>query len=128
MVAYWKKTLVLILLFTFAASAVAVGFRMAEIMPAKYFTEEDWALAKQTVNNALEQGKSDETFSWKNDSTGHKGLYRVLNSLEVDERQCRDLLVLHEAGQAKAKGEYRFCKIESGEWKTIGKVPENRDR
>ncbi|MES9986085.1 MAG: RT0821/Lpp0805 family surface protein [Candidatus Thiodiazotropha sp. 6PLUC1] len=124
MVANWKKIFVLVLLFAFVTSAAAVGFRMAEIMPAKYFTEEDWALAKKTVNNALEKGKMDETFSWRNDSTGHRGLYRVLNSLEVDQKQCRDLLVLHEAGQAKANGKYRFCKVESGEWKTIGKTPE----
>jgi surface antigen len=116
-----KVLLLLMLLPT--TSAVALGLRLSESMPVKYFTAEDWAQAKQTVAKALELGKLSETFTWYNQSTGHSGSYQVLKVMEEDGEPCRDLLVRHEAGQARGGGNYRFCRMDNGEWKTLGRVP-----
>jgi surface antigen len=115
--------LLLMLLFATTTSVVALGLRLSESMPVKYFTAEDWAQAKQTVTKALELGKLSETFTWHNQSTGHNGSYRVLKILEEDGKPCRDLLVRHEAGQARGGGNYRFCRMADDEWKTLGRVP-----
>jgi hypothetical protein len=114
---------VLIAVIPITAGAVGLGLRLGESIPVKYFTETDWAKAKAVVKQALEEGEIGETFRWQNESTGHNGIYRVLKHLEIDGRNCRDLLIKHVAGGARAIGDYRFCLMESGEWKTTGRVP-----
>ncbi|MEW8221567.1 MAG: hypothetical protein AB2729_04460, partial [Candidatus Thiodiazotropha taylori] len=59
------KNLVAILsLMALTATASALGLRLEEFTPIKYFTKEDWSQAKQVAKTALEQGKLDETFDW----------------------------------------------------------------
>jgi hypothetical protein len=113
----------IITLMAITTAASALGLRLEESTPIKYFTKEDWRQAKQVVKTALEQGKPDETFDWQNGSTGHSGLYKVLRSVKIEGRRCRDLLVKHQAGKASASGDYRFCRMQDGEWKTMGRVP-----
>ncbi|MEW8350079.1 MAG: RT0821/Lpp0805 family surface protein, partial [Candidatus Thiodiazotropha taylori] len=118
------KNLVAILsLMALTATASALGLRLEEFTPVKYFTKEDWSQAKQVAKTALEQGKLDETFDWHNESTGHRGSYTVLRRVELDGRNCGDLLIKHKAGPASARGDYRFCQMPSGEWKAMGRTP-----
>jgi hypothetical protein len=114
-----------ITLVAFTATASALGLRLEESTPIKYFTKQDWQQAKQVAKTALEQGKQDETFDWLNESTGHSGFYKVLRSVQIEGRPCRDLLIKHQAGKASASGDYRFCQMESGQWKTMGRAPSN---
>lgn len=118
-----KNLVVIIILMALTATASALGLRLEESTPIKYFSKEDWSQAKQVVKTALEQGKPDETFDWHNESTGHSGSYTVLRSVEIDGRSCRDLLIKHKAGPANARGDYRFCQMQNGEWKTMGRAP-----
>ena len=120
-----KNLVAIIGLMAVTATASALGLRLEESTPIKYFTKEDWQQAKQVAKTALEQGKLDETFDWHNESTGHSGSYKVLRRLQIDGRSCRDLLIIHQAGQANASGDYRFCQMESGAWKAMGKAPSN---
>jgi surface antigen len=101
----------------------ALGMRMLDFMPAKYFTEKDWDMAKTSAGKALGQGKEDEVFAWHNEANRHRGAYRVLNTLEVDGRTCRDLYIQHSAGGYRGSGSYRFCRLQDGEWKTTGRAP-----
>ncbi len=120
-----KNLVGIISLMGVTAAASALGLRLEESTPIKYFTEEDWRQAKQVAKTALEQGKPDETFDWRNESTGHGGSYKVLRRVEIDGRICRDLLIEHQAGEANASGDYRFCQMQGGAWKTMGRVPSN---
>ena len=120
-----KFLLVLVPLLFVGTGAQAVGLRLLEFSPAKYFTAEDWEQAKQTAGKALKQGKVGETFSWQGDSSGHKGTYTVLNIQEEEGRSCRDLQIQHVAGNVRGGGDYRFCLTDGGEWKTQGRVPAN---
>lgn len=120
-----KNLVVILSLMALTATASALGLRLEEFTPIKYFTKEDWSQAKQVAKTALEQGKLDETFNWHNESSGHSGSYTVLRRVEIDGRSCGDLLIKHKAGPANARGDYRFCQMLNGEWKTMGKAPSN---
>ncbi|MEJ2619672.1 MAG: RT0821/Lpp0805 family surface protein [Candidatus Thiodiazotropha sp.] len=114
-----------ITLVALTATSSALGLRLEESIPIKYFTKQDWQRAKQVAKTALKYGKQDETFDWLNESTGHSGIYKVLGSVEIEEKPCRDLLIKHQAGKANASGDYRFCQMESGQWKIMARVPSN---
>ncbi|MES9992353.1 MAG: hypothetical protein ABW098_10395 [Candidatus Thiodiazotropha sp.] len=101
----------------------ALGLRLLDFMPAKYFSDKDWEMAKASAGKALKQGKEGEVFAWHNEENRHRGAYRVLNSLELDGKRCRDLYIQHRAGGYRGGGSYRFCQMEGGEWKTLGRTP-----
>ncbi|MEW8029829.1 MAG: hypothetical protein AB2793_00635 [Candidatus Thiodiazotropha sp.] len=120
-----KKTgLLLIALISMAADSHALGLRLLDFLPAKHFTDKDWALAKASAGKALGQGREGEVFTWLNEATNHKGAYKVLNILEVDGLTCRDLYIRHITRNYRGGGRYRFCKTEAGEWKTTGRTPD----
>ncbi|MEW8452790.1 MAG: hypothetical protein AB2686_11860 [Candidatus Thiodiazotropha sp.] len=118
--------LMLLALLTLAVTlkSHALGLHLLDFMPAKYFTEADWAMAKTSAGKALRQGKAGEVFAWHNEANRHRGAYRVLNSLEVAGKRCRDLYIQHSAGGYRGGGSYRFCQLEDGEWKTTGRTPD----
>lgn len=101
----------------------ALGLHLLDFMPAKYFTEKDWELAKASAGKALRQGQEGEVFAWRNDANRHRGAYKLLNTLEVDGQTCRDLYIQHSAGGYRGSGSYRFCQLQDGEWKTTGRTP-----
>ncbi|MCU7922910.1 MAG: hypothetical protein KZQ88_09445 [Candidatus Thiodiazotropha sp. (ex Dulcina madagascariensis)] len=105
-----------------ATGVQALGLRLLEFSPVKYFTAEDWASAKATAAKALKQGKDGEKFAWKNPATGHKGAYTVLNTLQLEGQDCRDLRIKHFAGGVNGGGTYRFCQTADGKWQTQGSV------
>ena len=118
--------LILVALMTMAlmSESHALGLRLLDFMPAKFFTDKDWELAKASADKALEYGKVDEVFTWLDEATNHKGAYKVINILEVDGRACRDIYIRHITRNYKGSGSYRFCKMEGGEWKTTGRAPD----
>jgi hypothetical protein len=63
--------LVAAILITVAQDSHALGLRLLDFMPAKYFTDKDWTLAKSSAGKALEQGKVDEVFTWLNETANH---------------------------------------------------------
>ena len=122
-----KKTrlfLIALISMLMAAEGHALGLSLLDFLPAKHFTDKDWAMAKASAGKALAQGEEGEVFTWLNQATNHKGAYKVLNILEVDGRACRDLYTRHLTRNYKGSGSYRFCKLEGDEWKTIGRTPD----
>ncbi|MES9972171.1 MAG: hypothetical protein ABW092_19225 [Candidatus Thiodiazotropha sp.] len=107
-----------------ATQSHGLGLGMLDFLPAKHFTEKDWAMAKVSAGKALKQGKEGEVYTWLNEATNHKGAYKILHTLKVDGRDCRDLYIRHITRTYKGSGSYRFCKMDSGEWKTTGRTPD----
>lgn len=122
-----KKTglfLIVLISILMAAKSHGLGLGMLDFMPAKHFTDEDWTMAKASAGRALQQGKVGQVFTWLNEANNHKGAYKLLNSLEVEGRACRDLYIRHITNNYKGSGSYRFCKMDNGEWKTTGRTPD----
>ncbi|MCU7873145.1 MAG: hypothetical protein KZQ91_10415 [Candidatus Thiodiazotropha sp. (ex Lucinoma borealis)] len=117
------RSLIGVFLLVGATSVQALGLHLLEFSPAKYFTAEDWAMAKETAQKALKQGKVGEVLTWQNPASGHKGSYTVLKRVEMDTQTCQDLKIKHVAGDLSGGGNYRFCLMDDGKWKTTGRVP-----
>jgi surface antigen len=116
-----KKTLsVLILLLLFSSGALGVNLKALEYSPVRYFTDEDWVLARSTAREALTEGENGKSYRWDNERSGSYGSLSPISDEMVDGRRCRDLVIRNFAGGVNGGGTYRFCQMEDGSWKVLG--------
>ena len=112
--------LVSIVSLTALVSAPAIGagqFGWLENSPVSNFTDDDWALLRQTARDMLDNGEDASKAEWSNPSTGAEGTVEVLNTYEEDGRTCRRTKFYNSAGGVTGTGLYRLCRIEDGTWK-----------
>ncbi len=119
-----KKALsALILLLLFSSGVLGVNLKALEYSPVRYFTEEDWTLARSTASQALSEGESGKSYRWDNERSGSYGSLSPISDEIVDGRRCRDLVIRNFAGGVNGGGTYRFCQMEEGSWKVLGGKP-----
>lgn len=93
------------------------GLRFLEYSPARYFTEQDWELARQTTRKALDEVADGDSVSWENPETGHGGTLTPLSSSEKDGNRCRVLRVENHANKLEATGNFEYCRQADGTWR-----------
>lgn len=64
-------------------SATSLRF-LKNAAPIVGFTEEDFRILKENVDNALENTPDGEKLAWKNANTGHAGLLNPIDTYEKD--------------------------------------------
>lgn len=98
--------------------AANLGF--LQYSPSAYFDDEDWSLVRAAVDDALENKKTGETVTWRNDKTGSHGEITPLETFEKFDTSCRRVRMSNEAKNIKATRLVDLCRDKSsGEWKIV---------
>lgn len=84
--------------------------------PVRYFTDRDWELARNAIQEALEATVDGATTTWENPETGHHGsIMPVSTSGEGDDR-CRKAKIANHANNRDGGGTFDFCRRPDGTW------------
>ena len=113
-------TLVSLLLLV-VQQAHAFNLRWLEDTPAESFTEADWQLLQQTVEQALNQSTRGERLTWENPETGNSGSVTNMGPADQDGRTCIRLGIHNETERLSGSSVARFCRQHDGSWKMEGK-------
>ncbi len=103
-----------------APSLQALNLKWLEFSPVKYFDAKDWELLRASANTALNEKADGESIRWRNEGSGHYGSLTPISRLQVEGRECRDLVIRNFAGGMSGGGTYRLCRMEDGDWKLLG--------
>ena len=101
------------------ASAWAFNTTFLRDAPLAYFTDKDWTLFKDALDQALNNGADGVATRWNNPSSGSSGEVTPLDTRQVNGMTCRDARIVSSAQGLTAQGQYLLCKAADGEW-TIG--------
>jgi surface antigen len=100
-----------------AAPALAANIGFMDDSPFAYFSEKDLELFKAALGDILDKGTDGESRTWSNPASTAGGTMSVVKSFERDGLACRSLSITNKAKGRSEKGQYRFCRQSTGEWK-----------
>lgn len=100
--------------------ADAFNLRWLDDSPAQHFTDEDWRLLQQTVEQALNHSNKGDRLTWKNPKSGNSGSVSNMGPADVDGRRCIRLGIYNETARLSGNSVNRFCRQEDGSWKMEG--------
>ena len=100
-------------------SAHASNMGFLEFSPSAYFTEQDWALAREAANKLLEEQGDGESITWENKANGHNGKLTVLKTFHDFGTTCRAMEVHNDAIQVQATHVVNMCRNKEGVWKIL---------
>lgn len=89
-----------------------------------YFTEEDFKLMEQTLEDALEQQPDGVTSDWENPKSGSSGKITIVQSYEAQGLPCKRIRAFNTAKNRSSEGEFDFCKQTDGQWKAVPTGPQ----
>ncbi|MEY4684240.1 MAG: hypothetical protein RLZ25_699 [Pseudomonadota bacterium] len=87
--------------------------------PYQYFTDEDWKIAEDALQNTLNSAKDDEPRAWSNPKSKTSGEYTVLKTVERNGQQCREVKMIAAAKGLRRVSGIAFCPAEGGGWVAI---------
>jgi surface antigen len=109
----------------FAEAALAsANLRWLNYSPVRYFTDQDWALARSAAKNALDSAKDGETVEWNNPDSGAHGSLTPVSSTQRNGKTCRDLEIRNHANRLDGGGTFEFCEQGDGSWAATHGVPQ----
>ncbi|MCG6898359.1 MAG: hypothetical protein LJE60_14815 [Thiocapsa sp.] len=112
-----------------ATPAHAVNLRWLEYSPVRYFSDEDWELARAAADDALQNRPDGEAVEWHNPKTGYSGRSTPIRSLERGGKPCRELELENRARSMSGRSVFLFCLQPTNEWKTEAPdAPDASDR
>ena len=111
------RRVLLVALLSAAAPALAANIGFMDDSPFAYFSEQDRELFKGALVDILDKGTDGESRTWSNPASTAGGTMSIVKSFERDGLACRTLSITNKAKGRSEKGQYRFCKQASGEWK-----------
>ena len=86
--------------------------------PAEFFDDEDMQLFLGTARKALDGAALNETVSWDNPKSKHRGDFTVLKQFEWKNNPCKAVRVRNEAQGRKSDNTHNLCSIE-GRWRLV---------
>ena len=96
--------------------AVANELRWLNYSPVRYFTDQDWEMAKSAARQALNDAKDGETVEWKNPKSQNYGSLTPLSSTNKKGTTCRELKIVNHANHLDGSSVYEFCQKPDGKW------------
>ena len=110
------RSLFAILALVLSTQALASNMLWMHESPARYFTESDWALLDQTLQQTLKTPEDGVTATWKNPETGHHGTITPLEAVTVDGQACHRTRFTNETPKASGRLDVTLCPAEKGGW------------
>ncbi len=115
------KLATLFLIAASSLSAHATGeLKVLRDNPFTRFNAADQALLQASIDKALLAEEDGQEQAWKNDKTRASGAVWGLGRYQDKGQPCRKLRVRNQFGKMMSEGEFKFCKVPSGQWKLIG--------
>jgi surface antigen len=108
---------VMLLLILSLQSAHAVNLSFLKNTPVAAFTDEDIAIARDHIRDALNNGKNGEVVQWENSSSGAAGEYTLLKTYQRDGTKCRRVKVIHSAKGRRGESAHTLCQTPAGTWR-----------
>ena len=84
--------------------------------PIRYFNDDDLALFKQSLDDALEHQPDNEALDWRNEKTRSEGSVTPLNTTEQDGMRCRQVIISNTAKGLSRQSQFTFCRQDDGRW------------
>jgi surface antigen len=101
-----------------ASFSVSAGnWNFLEFGPVNYFSERDFEIFQQTVNDALEHARDSEVRRWSNPDSGAFGSVKLLSSYKSESTPCRRAEISNNVKKSSGVSRFDFCKQPDGEWK-----------
>ena len=89
-----------------------------------YFTEEDFKLMGQTLDDALKEQPQGATSEWENPKSGSSGKITIVQSYEAQGLPCKRIKAFNTAKDRSSEGEFDFCEQTDGQWKAVPTGPQ----
>jgi surface antigen len=105
-----------------AASPAAMALNWVPLLknsPGERFDEEDLHLFLNTARRTVNEAPDNQTMSWENPDTKHRGDFTILKTFKKEGRTCKQVQVRTEADGRKATSLVDACQID-GKWRLIG--------
>lgn len=100
-------------------AAASTDVRWLNFSPVRFFTEQDWEMARETVRRALEDGADGETVEWTNPDSGSRGTITPTGSTGEDGETCRAVKITNHANGLEGGGTFEFCRQADGSWGAV---------
>ena len=87
--------------------------------PYEYFTDEDWRIAEDSLQDTLNNAKDKETRNWKNPKSEASGSFTVLKTVPRKGQQCREIKLVALVKDMRRVSGIAFCPADGGGWVAI---------
>ncbi|MEW8524751.1 MAG: RT0821/Lpp0805 family surface protein [Candidatus Thiodiazotropha endolucinida] len=87
--------------------------------PARYFTKQDWDIAKTATRDILENSELGDSVMWDNPDSGNSGKLTILKAGKSSGKLCKKLEITNRAKGQEGTSNSIFCKQPDGKWKTV---------
>jgi surface antigen len=111
-----RAVLVLAFLAAAATPAAAVNEMFAKDAPIARMTEDDLRIASAVIREALDNGKQDQAYEWKNEATSASGSITPVKTFTRAGMTCRGANFVIAAGGRISRTSWNLCKTPDG-WK-----------
>ena len=86
--------------------------------PAEFFDDEDMQLFLGAARKTLDGAALNETQSWENPKSKHRGDFTVLRQFDWKANACKEVRVRNEAQGRKSDNTHNLCKVD-GRWRLV---------
>ena len=86
--------------------------------PAEFFDDEDMQLFLGAARKTLDGAAVNQTVSWENPKSKHRGDFTVLKEFDWKGNACRQVRVRNEAQGRKSENSHNLCKVD-GRWRLV---------
>jgi hypothetical protein len=87
--------------------------------PYEFFTDEDWRIAEDSLQDALNNAKDKESRNWKNPKTPASGTFTILKTVPRKGQQCREVKLVAKYKDINRITGIAFCPADGGGWVAI---------
>ncbi|MES9813816.1 MAG: RT0821/Lpp0805 family surface protein [Candidatus Thiodiazotropha sp.] len=106
------------LIFT-VLSAHGFDLHFLKNSPARYFTKQDWEIAKMATRDILEKRELGDSVMWDNPDSGNSGKLTILKAGKSSGKLCKKLKITNRAKGQEGTSNSIFCKQPDGKWKAV---------
>ena len=112
------KLLLAMMLALASAPAMAQYASLLRDSAAQRFDDEDLRMVLDNARKALNETPDNQTTSWENPKTRHRGEVTVLRSFEAMGGRCKEVKVLNQAQGRKESNNFNLCQVD-GKWRLV---------
>ena len=112
------RLLLAVILALASAPAMAQYASLLRDSAAQRFDDEDLRMFLDNARKALNETPDNQTTSWENPKTRHRGEVTVLRSFEAMGGRCKEVKVLNQAQGRKESNNFNLCQVD-GKWRLV---------
>jgi surface antigen len=100
---------------------LSLNLDLVDNSPATQFSDEDWLLLKAKAKEILEDKREGVSDFWVNNTSGHSGTVKSVNSTFSDNgTECRQLEFVTKITNSTTTTLVSICKQRGGQWQEVG--------